>query len=64
MKSERELRKELESSREGVEICKSLGNERDAEFALGWVKALEWVLGEHELYNRDDWMVDEEASEG
>ena len=63
MKSERELRKELESSREDVEICRSLRNEGDAEFALGWVKALEWVLGEHEFYNQDDWTVDEEASE-
>jgi len=63
MKSERELRKELESSREDVEICRSFGNERDAEFALGWVKALEWVLGEHEFYDQGDWTVDEEASE-
>jgi len=63
MKSERELRKELESSRENVEICKSLGNERDAEFALGWVRALEWALGEHEFYDQGDWMVDEEAPE-
>jgi len=59
MKSERKLRKELESSKEDMEICRSFGNERDAEFVLGWVKALEWVLGEHEFYSYDDWRGDE-----
>jgi len=55
MRNEKEIRRELEDSKGDIKISSFLVNKENEEFNKGWVKALEWVLGEHKWYERSDW---------